>query len=82
MNRFVGPSVRPSVSPSVSPSVRLSHFLNISGSTYPMKLKFSGNKPLNIQRWLEKKMKLSVVFTTKFDIKVMIFDHLHGQICG
>ena len=33
------------VCPSVSPSVRLSHFLNISGSTNPMKLKFSGNEP-------------------------------------
>ena len=48
-------SVRQSVRPSVSPSVSLTHFQNFSGSTYPMKLKFSGNEPLYILRWSEKK---------------------------
>ena len=68
----IGASKSPFIGRLVGLSVGLSHFLNISGSNYPMKLKFSGNEYLYIQRWSEKKMKLRVVFTTKFVFKVTI----------
>ena len=70
MNRFVGPSVHLYVCPTLWMSQDLLTIWTCN---------FQGINLCIFKDGPRKKIKLSVVFTTKFVIKVTIFDHVHGH---